>query len=185
MPRKLEAGFAGRYLMSRVLMTSTMKSEPGAPPIRDADNSFGVPLSAAATCTEGGSAEGRRGGALAVVAARAAGGPIAVAAPATATPVRNLRRLTSARGRFRAMQFPPYLLSCAAIGGRRRLNRAPHGVILSARRYAGKSVGPLAVNIHPSRVVPASRKPALHRTLVCLKNYRTHGSEETIAPRNF
>src|SRR5262249_25286683 len=81
-------------------------------------------------------------------------------------------------------QFPPYVLSCAAIGGRRRLNRA-HGVILSARRYAGKSVGPLAVNIHPSRVVPASRKPALHRTLVCPKNYRTHGSEETISLRNF
>src|SRR5215831_17642874 len=109
MPRKLEAGLAGRYLMSRVLMTSTMKSEPGTPPMRDADNSFGVPVSAAATCIVGGNAEGRRGGALmdafAVVAAFAAGGATAVAAPATATPARNLRRLTSGRGCFRAMEL--------------------------------------------------------------------------------
>src|SRR5882757_7661550 len=60
MARKLEAGFAGRYLMSSVLITSTMKSEPATPPIRG--NSFGVPVSAAATCIEGGSAEGRGAG---------------------------------------------------------------------------------------------------------------------------
>ena len=54
MARKLEAGFAGRYLMSSVLITSTMKSEPGTPPIRD--GSFGVPVSAAATCMVGASA---------------------------------------------------------------------------------------------------------------------------------
>jgi hypothetical protein len=57
----------------------------------------------------GGSAEGRRGGALAgvlaVVAALAAGGITALAVPATATPARNLRRLTSGRGCFRAMEF--------------------------------------------------------------------------------
>src|SRR6266849_4003715 len=105
MARKLEAGLDGRYLISSVLMTSTMKSEPGTPPIRG--SSFGVAVSAAATCMVGGNAEGRRGGALAVVAAFAAAGVTAVAAPATATPARNLRRLTSGRGCFRAMGFLP------------------------------------------------------------------------------
>src|SRR5882762_11819773 len=99
MARKLEAGFAGRYLMSSVLMTSTMKSEPATPPIRA--SSFGVPVSAAATFMVGASAEGSRAGAasdgVADVAAFATGGVTAVAAPATATPARNLRRLTSGR----------------------------------------------------------------------------------------
>src|SRR6516165_5825786 len=106
MARKLEAGLDGRYLISRVLMTSTMKSEPGTPPMRG--SSFGVAVSATATRMVGGSAEGRRGGALAVpavVAALAAGGVTALAAPATATPARNLRRLTSGRGCFRVMEF--------------------------------------------------------------------------------
>jgi len=56
----------------------------------------------------GGSAEGRRGGALvgalAVVAALAAG-VTAVAAPVTAAAARNLRRLTSGRGCFRAIEL--------------------------------------------------------------------------------
>jgi hypothetical protein len=64
------------------------------PPMRDAVT-VGVPVSAAATCIEGGSAEGTRGG-VAVSAARAAGGGVivdaAVAAPAATTPVRNFRR---------------------------------------------------------------------------------------------
>src|SRR5262245_33701978 len=106
MARKLDAGLDGRYLISRVLMTSTMKSEPGTRRMRG--GSFGFVVSATATCMVGGSAEGRRGGAfvgaLAVVAAPAAGGVTAVAAPATATPARNLRRLTSGRGCFRAME---------------------------------------------------------------------------------
>src|SRR5215468_2943245 len=97
MARKLEAQFDGRYLMSSVLMTSTMKSEPGTPPMRG--NSFGVWVSAAATCIEGGNADGTRAGAaagaVAWVAAVATGGVTAVAAPATAAPARNLRRLTS------------------------------------------------------------------------------------------
>src|SRR5436305_10668127 len=106
MARKLEAGFDGRYLMSRVLITSTMKSEPGTPPIRG--SSFGVPVSAAATCIVGGSAEGRRTGAASVdvvgVAPLATGATV-VAAPATATPARNLRRLTSGCESFRLMDF--------------------------------------------------------------------------------
>src|SRR5262245_53728857 len=106
MARKLEAGFEGRYLMSSVLITSTMKSEPGTPPIRG--SSFGVPVSAAATCMLGGSAEGRRAGsASAEVAGVApfATGATVVAAPATATPARNLRRFTSGRESFRLMDF--------------------------------------------------------------------------------
>src|ERR1700687_5540749 len=99
MARKLDAQFDGRYLMSSVLMTSTMKSEPGTPPIRG--NSFGVPVSAAATRIEGGSAAGRGAGPalddLASVATFVTGGATAVPAPATATPAKNLRRLTSGR----------------------------------------------------------------------------------------
>src|SRR5262249_49038321 len=107
MARKLEAGLDGRYLISRVLMTSTMKSEPGTPPMRG--SSFGVAVSATATCMVGGSAEGRRGALTdpSVAGAFAAGGASAVVAPATAAPARNLRRLTSGRGCFRAMGFLP------------------------------------------------------------------------------
>src|SRR5262245_53382231 len=94
MPRKLEAQFDGRYLMSSVLMTSTMKSDPAVPPIRL--RSFcGVPVSAAMVHAVGGSAEGTRAVAVpAVDAASAACGVTAPAAPATATPFRNLRRST-------------------------------------------------------------------------------------------
>src|SRR5258708_441786 len=107
MARKLDAQFDGQYLMSSVLITSTMKSEPATPPMRG--NSFGVPVSAAATCQVGGSADGARGGGealgVAVVAASATGGATPVAAPATATPAKNLRRLTSGRGSLRAESF--------------------------------------------------------------------------------
>src|SRR3981189_1447927 len=109
MARKLEGQFVGHYWMWGVLMTSTMKSEPGTPPIREPDNSFGVPVSAAATCIVGGSADGRAAaaacGAAAAVAPFATGGVTAVAAPATATLARNLRRLTSGRGSLRFMEF--------------------------------------------------------------------------------
>src|SRR5437764_8346346 len=103
MPRKLEAGLDGKYLMSSCLITSTMKSEPGTPPIRG--KSLGVPISAAATRMLGDSADGARETAAsradAAVAAFTAGDPAVVAAPATATPARNLRRLTSPRASFR------------------------------------------------------------------------------------
>src|SRR5215472_7381729 len=142
MARKLDAGLDGRYLMSRVLMTSTIKSEPGTPPMRG--SSFGVAVSATATCMVGGSAEGRRGGALAgvlaVVAAPVAGGVTALAAPATATPARNLRRLTSGRECFRAIEFLPCMRGAS---WPTRLNRA-YWLILSARQRAGKSFCPVA-----------------------------------------
>src|SRR5438105_5604573 len=74
--------------MLSVLMTSTMKSEPGAPPIRFGGISLGMRVSAAATYSFGGSAEGFGG--VASSAARA--GVAAAAAPAATMVVRNWRR---------------------------------------------------------------------------------------------
>src|SRR5437660_10017470 len=97
MPRKLEAGLDGIYLICSVLITSTMKSEPATPPMRAPAMSFGVAVSAAATCMLGASAEGNRSG-LALpgpgcVAALAPWGVTAHAAPAPAAPDGDLRRL--------------------------------------------------------------------------------------------
>ena len=68
-----------------------------------------VAVSATATWMVGGTAEGRRGALTdaSVAAAFAAGGASAVVAPATAAPAKNLRRLTSGCGCFRAMGFLP------------------------------------------------------------------------------
>src|SRR5882762_1058357 len=74
--------------MSSVLITSTMKSDPGMPLTRA--SSRGVPVSASAALPEGGSAEGALGACATTSAERT--GAIAVAAPAATTPVRNLRR---------------------------------------------------------------------------------------------
>src|SRR5260370_17305735 len=93
-PRKLEAGLAGKYLMSSVLITSTMKSEPATPPMRD--KSLGVPVSAAATRMLGGRAEGGRGadaGDAARVSAHPPSGTV-LAVPATPPLPRNFRRFT-------------------------------------------------------------------------------------------
>src|SRR5882762_4405307 len=78
-------------------MTSTMKSEPAGLSLRD--SSGGVPTSAAATLAVGRNADGTRAGSIGLGAGAAkdvAGdAPCAVtAAPATAAPDRNLRRLT-------------------------------------------------------------------------------------------
>src|SRR6267154_1950149 len=133
MARKLEAQFEGRYLMSSVLMTSTMKSDPGTPPIRG--NSFGVPVSAAATCIVGGSADGRGAGAalgdVDGVAPFAIGGVTVVAAPATATPARNLRRLTSGRGSLRFMEFSLDLSCPAASMGNQRGHGRPTASLIA------------------------------------------------------
>src|SRR4029079_4302575 len=103
MPRKLEAQFEGRYLMSSVLITSTMKSEPATPPMRLV-STCGVPVSVAICVAVGGNADGTPAGAL-----HAAGTALATcgvtAAPATATPVKNLRRSTFGPETLRAMQF--------------------------------------------------------------------------------
>src|SRR6185436_13755351 len=107
MPRKLEAQFDGRYLMSSVLMTSTMKSEPATPPIR-ATSFSGVPVSAAMVQAVGGSADGIRAAAApAAEVALAACGATAPAAPATATPFRKLRRSTFEADSLRASRALP------------------------------------------------------------------------------
>src|ERR1700691_1290479 len=110
MPRTLDAGLAGRYLMSSVLMTSTMRSEPGLPSLLAGIS--GAPVSAAATCALGGSADGRRGSgctAAGVAAAAATGGTVPAAA-ATAAAARNFRRL-----RFGVLSLVGIMIS---LGGR-------------------------------------------------------------------
>src|SRR5450756_1105297 len=59
--------------MSSVLITSTMKSEPGLPGTRAI--SAGVPVSAAMTCAVGGRADGSRAGAALAAAAAASAAP--------------------------------------------------------------------------------------------------------------
>src|SRR5262245_46543895 len=81
--------------MFNVLMTSTMKSEAKGPLPFATD--FGVPVSAAATLADGGSADGARGvstPADGTAACALSGVGTALAAPATATPARNFRRST-------------------------------------------------------------------------------------------
>src|SRR5258706_2116043 len=98
--------------MSSVLITSTMKSDPGMPLTRA--SSRGVPVSASAALPDGGSAEGALG-ALGACATRAAErtGAIALAAPAATTPVRNLRRSALGPGSLRDMVSS----SCSASPG--------------------------------------------------------------------
>src|SRR5580692_6062507 len=82
--------------MSSVLITSTMKSEPGGPFSADEAGACGAPVSAAATWAFGGKADGKRcsGCGVAELAAIAAvtGGTLP-AALAMAAVARNLRRL--------------------------------------------------------------------------------------------
>src|SRR5256885_12198414 len=92
--------------MPSFLMTSTMKSDPGLPPMRFVV-SRGVSVSAAATCSVGLSAEGTRG-AGAGSAAPATGVLIAaaaVAAPAAAAPLRHLPASDPGPPTFRGMHF--------------------------------------------------------------------------------
>src|SRR5262245_47242715 len=86
--------------MSRVLMTSTMKSDPSGRAARA--SSFGMSDSAAATAAGGGKAGGRGrdapvGDVVGVAAAAVSFRDVtAPAAPATATPAKNFRRLNFA-----------------------------------------------------------------------------------------
>src|SRR5258707_1137528 len=114
--------------MPSVLMTSTMKSEPGTPLMRElSPASFGVAVSAAATCIEGG---GALGASTSVVDWAPARGATAVAAPAATTLVRNLRRsvmvgspqpenLPLKAGRDRAPWHPERFLPTPRCRGRR------------------------------------------------------------------
>src|SRR6476646_2646504 len=84
------------------LITSTMKSELGLP--ARCGISFGMAVSLAICCTLGGTAAGSRFTSAAVVPGVAALATLVdAAAPATAAPARNLRRLTSGWERLRAM----------------------------------------------------------------------------------
>src|SRR5581483_1598087 len=105
--------------MSSVLSTSTMKSEPARP--ATGFISLTTPASAAICFAVGRTAEGTR---AALTGGGAALAPVAVAAaPVTATPARNLRRLTSGRASFRAI--PTSLVDEApAPGDQERLTRS-------------------------------------------------------------
>src|SRR5262245_1604940 len=86
------------------LITSTMKSELGLP--ARCGISFGTAVSLAICCTLGGTAAGSRFTSAAVVPGVAALATVVdAAAPATAAPARNLRRLTSGWDAFRANVF--------------------------------------------------------------------------------
>src|SRR5215469_14838602 len=74
------------------LMTSTMKSEPARPP--SGESTLGSSVSAAICCAVGRCTVGIFSAATGGAAASATGG-VAIVAPATAAPARNLRRLTS------------------------------------------------------------------------------------------
>src|ERR1700719_2141477 len=102
MPRELEAGLAGGYLMSRVFISSTMKSEPGVPLSRDGNGA--APVSVAATRAFGGSADGSF--CWGSAAAAAVAGLTAPLAPATAAAVRNLRRLSFTLASFLGILSP-------------------------------------------------------------------------------
>ena len=81
------------YSMPVARITSTMKSEPARPPSGDA--SFGASVSTAIWCAVGGSTVGSFSTAVGTVAALPVVAAADAAAPVTATPVKNLRRLTS------------------------------------------------------------------------------------------
>src|SRR5262249_62386216 len=90
---------------------------------------------------------GRGGvGGEAAVVGGAAAGPAAPARgpPATATPARNLRRLTSGRECCRLIKFLPCMRGAS---WPTRLNRA-YWLILSARQRAEKSFCPVHGNVH-------------------------------------
>src|SRR3954463_15584889 len=87
------------------LITSTMKSEPGRP--ARCGISFGTPVSVAIWCAVGGSAAGIFAAPAGGVAAFVTVAAVVAEAPATATPARNFRRLTSGRGSFRAIKNLP------------------------------------------------------------------------------
>src|SRR5262245_16179533 len=85
------------------LITSTMKSELGLP--ARCGMSFGTPVSPAICCTDGGIALDKPLTSAAVVPGVAACALVDAAAPATATPAKNFRRLTSGRDCFFAIML--------------------------------------------------------------------------------
>src|SRR5258707_2261956 len=106
MPRQEEAGLLNTKSMSSDLNASTMKSDPGGPArVPGLGATLVVPSSACAAAVEGRLTKAAVWSASAALARLTAG--IAVAAPATAAPARNLRRSTLVLACLRAMIFPP------------------------------------------------------------------------------
>jgi len=85
--RKLEAQLDGNYLMSKDLITSTMKSEPGMP--APCPKSGGTPVSAKAPLAEGGKTEGLAGAAACAGLATSDAAVPAAAAPEAKTPLKK------------------------------------------------------------------------------------------------
>ena len=122
-------------------MTSTMKSEPGTPPMRG--SSFGVSVSAAATRMLGGSADGARGTATSEEddggVTALAGETTVVAAPVIAALARNLRRLSAPRGCFRVPFSCAIGLSLNVLARLTRLACLADGRDISLRLWRGKA----------------------------------------------
>src|SRR4030081_2070534 len=119
------------YSMPVERITSTMKSEPARPPSGEA--SLGTSVSMAICCAVGRSADGTLAAPMGGAAAWASGGETTVvAAPATATPARNFRRLTSGRVSFRAIWFLPLHGHAGGLGPRGRLTRSYELILFRA-----------------------------------------------------
>src|SRR2546423_3011149 len=106
MPRQEDAGLLNTKSILSDLSTSTMKSDPGGPAsVPGLGATLVVASSACAAAVEGRLTKALDGSASAALACLTAG--IAVAAPATAAPARNLRRSTPLLAFLRVMTFPP------------------------------------------------------------------------------
>src|SRR6266496_2986039 len=127
--------------MASVLMTSTMKSDPGMPLTRA--SSRGVPVSASAALPEGGSAEGARGGLACATTSAERAGVIAVAAPAATTPVRNLRRSAFGPVSLRGIVFS----SSSPAGILIQAGSPHHAPAESGRRSSGQPLAPRAQGV--------------------------------------
>src|SRR5882757_9338262 len=103
MPRQEEAGFENTYSMSSERSTSTMKSDPAGPPSVPGLAVTVPAISASAAAEEGRLTKAADGAASAARAPLTPG--IALAAPATAAPARNLRRSTPVPVVLRVMDF--------------------------------------------------------------------------------
>src|SRR5215468_3358422 len=103
-PSKLDPGFSATYSNPRLLMTSSMKSEPGRSTVRAVPG--GCSVSAASCAPDCVTRAGRSGGSC---GAPATGAPLATSAAAlTAAPLRKRRRPTGSSLPF-AMMPPPNL----------------------------------------------------------------------------
>src|SRR3954468_1977578 len=121
--------------MLRVFKTSTMKSEPGMPPMRFAGISPGACVSSAATWVVGGRTEG---GFSATGASALRAGAAAMAAPVASTPVRNLRRSLRAMVIASSLGVDARFLEAALPGGQLLLDERRH--FLRRRAREGEAV---------------------------------------------